>query len=200
MNSSAASVMVLWRVRPCCAVVLPAEGDAALIEGDEPGVGDRHAVRVARQIGQHRLGPGEGALGVDDPFALTQRREPVGEGLGIAELGVLAEELQLPGAMQALQLFEEAAPEQPRQHPHRQEEPRPARHPALAVGGEAAAGHDAVHVRMVRQRRAPGVQHQRGADPRTQVLRIGGDGAQRLGGDVEQQSRRSPPCCSRRWH
>ena len=41
---------------------------------------------------------------------------------------------------------------------------------------------------MMRQRRAPGVQHQGRADPGTQVLRIGGDRAQRLGGDVEQKS------------
>lgn len=53
---------------------------------------------------------------------------------------------------------------------------------------QPTAGHDAVHVRMVRQRRAPGVQHQRGADPGAQVLRIGGDGQQHLGGQVEQQA------------
>jgi hypothetical protein len=45
-----------------------------------------------------------------------------------------------------------------------------------------------VHVRVVRQRRAPGVQHQRGADARAQVLGIGRDPLQRLGGDVEQQA------------
>ena len=32
------------------------------------------------------------------------------------------------------------------------------------------------------------MQHQRGADARAQVLGIGGDGQQRLGGDVEQQA------------
>jgi hypothetical protein len=58
------------------------------------------------------LGSGEGALGVDDPLALSQRHEPVGEGLGIGQIHVLAEELQLPVTMQVLQFFEEATPEQ----------------------------------------------------------------------------------------
>ena len=44
-----------------------------------------------------------------------------------------------------------------------------------------------MHVRMMRERRAPGVQHQRRTDLGAQMLRIGGDRAQRLGGDVEQQ-------------
>jgi hypothetical protein len=41
---------------------------------------------------------------------------------------------------------------------------------------------------MVRQRRPPGVQHQRRADLRTQMLRIGSNGAQRLGRHLEQQT------------
>ena len=45
-----------------------------------------------------------------------------------------------------------------------------------------------MHVRVVRQRRTPGVQHQRGADARAQLLRIGGDGLQHLSGHVEQQA------------
>ena len=68
---------------------------------------------------------------------------------------MLAEELQLAGLMQPLKLIEEASPEQSRQHAHRQEEPRPAVHPSLAVGREPTAGHDGVHMRVVRQRRAP---------------------------------------------
>ena len=143
---------------------------------------------VARQIGENLLGSCERALGVDHPLALTQRYEPVGEGLGVGQIDVIAEELQLPVTMQVLQFFEEATSEQAREHPDREEEPRLARHPPIGIRREAAAGHDAVHMRMVGQGRAPSVQHQRRADPSTQVLRVGGDRAQGLGGDVEQQS------------
>ena len=55
---------------PRGAVILPAEGDAAFIEREQPLVRDRHPVGVAGQIGEHRSRAGERALGIDDPFAL----------------------------------------------------------------------------------------------------------------------------------
>lgn len=48
-------------------VVLPFEGDARVVEGDEPGIGDRDAMGVTREVGENGLGSGEGPLGVDDP-------------------------------------------------------------------------------------------------------------------------------------
>ena len=188
MNSSVATVMVFIASAPVLTIVLPAERDAAIVTSDEPRVCDRDPMGVAGQIGENLLRSCEGALGVDDPLTLTQRHEPVGEGIGISQIEVLAEELQLTIKMEVHKLFKEAAPEKTRQHPDREEEPRLARHPAVGIRCEAAAGHDAMHVRMMRQGRAPGVQHQVRADPGTQVLRIGGDRAQRLGGDVEQKS------------
>jgi hypothetical protein len=79
---------------------------------------------------------------------------------------MLAEELQLSGTMRVLQLFEEATPEQTREHSYREEEARLARHPPLGIGSETATGYDAVHMRMMSQRRAPSVQHQSRADAR----------------------------------
>ena len=145
---------------PVLTIVLPAERDAAIVTSDEPRVCDRDPMGVAGQIGENLLRSCEGALGVDDPLTLTQRHEPVGEGIGISQIEVLAEELQLTIKMEVHKLFKEAAPEKTRQHPDREEEPRLARHPAVGIRCEAAAGHDAMHVRMMRQGRAPGVQHQ----------------------------------------
>jgi hypothetical protein len=45
-----------------------------------------------------------------------------------------------------------------------------------------------MHMRMMRERRAPHVQDQRGTDLRAQMLGIGGDGAQDLGRNVKQQA------------
>ncbi len=45
-----------------------------------------------------------------------------------------------------------------------------------------------MHVGMMRERRSPGVQHQGRADLGTQMLRVGGDGQQSLGSNVEQQA------------
>ncbi|MGY4286903.1 hypothetical protein ACVWXO_006123 [Bradyrhizobium sp. LM2.7] len=57
----------------------------------------------------------------------------------------------------------------------------------LAVGRDAAARHDHVHVRVMGERRAPGVQHGGDADAGAEVLRIGGDRQQGLGRDLEQE-------------
>lgn len=84
--------------------------------------------------------------------------------------------------------LEEAAPEQAREHAHRQEEAGAARNPSLAIGRQPATRDDAVHVRVMCERRAPGVQYERGTDLGAKVFAICGDRAQRVGGDVEQQS------------
>src|ERR1700722_7397779 len=43
-------------------IILVPEGDAVLVEGDEPAVGDGDAVGIARQISEHRLGSAERRL------------------------------------------------------------------------------------------------------------------------------------------
>ncbi len=53
--------------------------------------------------------------------------------------------------------------------------------------GETSTGHDTVHMGVVRQRRAPGVQYEGRADARAQVLGVGGDGQENFSGDIEQQ-------------
>jgi len=89
--------------------------------------------------------------------------------------------------MQRCEAFEKEAAEQARQHAHGQEEAGLAGDPARAVWRKAAAGNDDVDVRMMGQRRTPGVQHGGEADARAQMLRVRGDGGQRLGGRSEQQ-------------
>ena len=70
---------------------------------------------------------------------------------------MFAEEIKVPVPMQVLDLFEKAAAERARQDSYREEEPRLAWHPAVGVGGESAAGHNAVRMRMMGQGRAPGM-------------------------------------------
>ncbi len=115
------------------AVILPAERDAALVHGDEALVGNRHPVRIARQIRQYRRRLGERALSIDHPLALAQRRAPVGEGCRIGQRGVFAEELQLAAVMGLGKLLKEAPAEQPREHAHGQEEAPPAGDPTFSV-------------------------------------------------------------------
>ena len=86
------------------------------------------------------------------------------------------------------ELVQEQASEQPRQHAHGQEEARPAGDPAASIGRKAATRHDAMQVRVMGQRRAPGVQHADKADPGAEVLGVPGDGDQGLGGGLEQDA------------
>ena len=76
------------------AVILVAEGHAALVEAEQPAVRDGDAVGVAGEIGEHRLRPGEGRLGIDEPVLFLERREMCGEGLSVTQAVDLAEERQ----------------------------------------------------------------------------------------------------------
>ena len=72
------------------AIVLPAETDMGRVKIEQTAVGDRDAMRIAREIGQDLLRTGEGLFGIDDPFALAQRREvssPRVDVLELAEIG-----------------------------------------------------------------------------------------------------------------
>ena len=90
--------------------------------------------------------------------------------------------------MQSQQPLNEQTPEQSRQNPHMQKEPRLARDPALAIWRQPTARNDHVDVRMMGQRRSPSVQNAGHADLRAEALGIGGDGRHRLGRCLEQQA------------
>ena len=156
------------------AVVLHLEGHAFRIEADQSAVGNRDAVGVARQVGQHRFGPGEGFLGIHNPVDLAQRLQESTKDGGIGKLGMVAEELQLPGFVQLGQPFQNEPPVQAGQHPDGQEEVLAAGDPLGAIGRQSTTRHDHVHMRVMRHCRSPGVQHRRDADLRTKVLGVGG--------------------------
>src|SRR5262245_42934940 len=85
------------------------------------------------------------------------------------------------------ELLQQQPAEQRRENRHREEIARATADPALAVEREAAAWHDHVDVRMVSERRAPGMEDREDADAGAEALGIGGDGEQCLGRDREQQ-------------
>ena len=89
--------------------------------------------------------------------------------------------------MQGREPFEKQAAEETRQNAHGEEEAGLAGDPAPAVRRQAAAGNDDVDMRMMGERRAPGVQHGGEADARAQMSGIGRDRGQRLGCGLEQE-------------
>jgi len=64
---------------PGATAILAAEADVVPIHFQQPIVGHRDTMRVARQIGQHALGPREGPLRIDDPVGSAQGRESCGK-------------------------------------------------------------------------------------------------------------------------
>jgi len=95
------------------AVILPAEGDGVGIGADQTAVRDGNTVSVAAEIGQHRLRAAEGRFGIDDPFNLAERGEPISEGIPCLQASHIAEEGKLTCAMQGHQPLKKQAPEQP---------------------------------------------------------------------------------------
>ena len=168
------------------AIVLPSEADTVAVEFDQPAVGNGDAVGVAAEIGEHGFGSGEGSLGINHPFDLAGWRQVFMEGGLVTEMSELAEEVEPSGFVCGVQSLQKQPAEQSRQHPHGQEEAGPAVDPVVAIQRDAATRHDAMHMRMMRQGRAPGMQDGGDGDVGTKVPRIGGDGDQRLGGSPEQ--------------
>ena len=95
--------------------------------------------------------------------------------------------MQVTGLECRRQTFEEQAPEQAREHANRKKESGSAGNPTLAVRRDAATRNDAVHVRVVLEVLAPGVQDCDDADVGAEVLAIGSNGDQRLGRSLKQQ-------------
>jgi len=62
-------------------VVLPAESDLVVLEGDEAMVGDGHAMGVAAEIAEHVMGTAKRRFGIDDPGLTEQGTQESAEGL-----------------------------------------------------------------------------------------------------------------------
>jgi hypothetical protein len=130
-------------------VIAPAETHLLSRRFDQTAVRDGDAVRVAPEIAQDRRGAGERALGIDDPLGAPQFAQASGKDRCGGETGQRAKELQSAGLERRFEVFQEQPAEQPREDAHRQEEAGSASNPAPAVRGQAAAGNEAVNVRMV---------------------------------------------------
>ena len=61
----------LVAMTPLGTIVFPPKGNPVFIAGNEPTVADGDPMGVARQIGEHGLGSGERALGIDYPVDLA---------------------------------------------------------------------------------------------------------------------------------
>src|SRR5215470_6233519 len=124
------------------AVILVAEGHAARIESKEATVRDGDAMGVAGEIGQHRLRPGEGWFGVDEPFLPLERCQMCGKDLAAMQVLDLAKEREPACRVGVGERRQEQPPEQAGKHLHRQEKAGLAAHPACPVERYPATRHN----------------------------------------------------------
>ena len=122
--------------------VLPTEGDKAVLQGDEPIVGEGDAIGIATEVGEDLLSAGEGGLAVHDPRLTSGLLELTTE----VFVRSPAELLLVEGL---LEQAEQLAAEDLREHAHGQEEVAAGGDPPGVVDVEPPAGDDAVDVRMV---------------------------------------------------
>jgi hypothetical protein len=103
-------------------VVLPAEGDAIFLAGDEAMVGDGDAVGVAGEVVEDMLGAAEGRLGVDDPLVRVELAQELAEALWLSQFLKGSVELQPALDNELLESSDELATEDATEDTDRQEE------------------------------------------------------------------------------
>ena len=200
MNSSAASVMTLLALGAVAAVVLVAEGDAALVEARSGGgsrwrrggcsATDRRAPPRARRRAAWRRPP-----------SASSGPAPGDAGRPGGRPGApwLPKKASRPASCSATSRVRNSRRNSlPSTRTGSRKAGRDDTQRA-AVERDAAARHDHVDMRMVGHRRAPGVEHGGDADARAEMLRDrrrSSASSRTLPGTA---GRRRPPCSGRRW-
>ena len=188
MNSSALSVMTLLAVCAVEEIILVAEGDADLVERDQPPVRDGDAVSIAREIGEHGFGAGKRRLGVDRPSltcgpARGDAGRPAGRQVGAGGRrrptcprrwsAISLVRNRRRNSLPSTRTGRRNAGREDIQRSPSSEMPPPGT--IMCTCGWCVSG------------RSPGVEHGGDADACAQVARIGGDRQHRLGRRAEQQ-------------
>lgn len=118
--------------------VAPAEGDVAVFECDESGVGDGHAMGISAEIAQRVFGSAEGAFGIDDPLVTIKGSQPGTKCARVVEICEAAVEPELAGGKGRLEPGDELAAEDATEHADGQKEAAGGSDPSAMVGSQSA--------------------------------------------------------------
>lgn len=157
-------------------VVLPAKRDAAVVERNEAIVRDGDAMGIASQVLQDLAWPTERFFRVDNPFGCVERGYeffPVGEA---SEFNYATVKRDGTFRVRLLQIPEELVSEQAAEDTHGNKEIFARGDPASLVGGDPAAGNNAVDVRVVMKRLSPGMEDGQEADFGAEMLWLARNG------------------------
>lgn len=141
-------------------VVLVGErhGFVRLIDGADALIGDSDPMGVAGKIGQNLFRPGEGALGIDDPFFLSGCPHQSFKASGSAERLELAVKRETSIAVKLSQSCAKLAAEYTGQRSDGKKPVRRRTRPR-AVRPQPTAGDDAMNMVVIEERLAPRVQY-----------------------------------------
>src|SRR5271154_644773 len=152
-------------------VVLPAKGDAIVVESDETMVGDGDAVSEASQVVENIFCPAERRLGVDDPLLTEEFMDETVEAIGLSEAEDRAVELELVLIKDLFEPVSELTAEDAAEYVDGEEETGRGCDPAVALLGQTASRNDAMDMRVMLQVLSPGVKHTEQTDVGSEMLR-----------------------------
>lgn len=135
-------------------VVLPAEADDPVDEVDEAGVGDRDAMGIASEVGEHPVGSAKRRLGIHHPGLGVECGQEVAPRDGYDEGRGAAREGQAVRPVRAVERLEVLRAEDLGEGPHRKEKAAARGEPARAVAAQRAARDHAVQMEMLREPKA----------------------------------------------
>jgi len=130
-------------------VVPPEESNLAVLEGDQPMVGDGHAMGITGQIVQDIFRTAEGRLGIDHPILTVQGTDQGAKQLGASKCLLVSIKPQFPLLESPAQAGHKFAPKDAAEDFHRQEEGIGGMNPAGVIGGQTARRNHAVDMGVV---------------------------------------------------
>ena len=104
----------------------------------------------------------------------------------VAERFQIAEELEFASGMSLCQTLQEETAEKAAEDLDREKEAAAAANPLVVIGGETAAGNDAMQVRMKVKGLTPGMKHGEKAGLHAETFWVAGNGEQGFGGGAEE--------------
>jgi hypothetical protein len=130
-------------------VVFPAEGDLAVLQGDQTPVGDGYTMGIAREVPQDVLGLTQRLLRIDDPCGTPEGSQEALPGLRRRKALTAPGQCQHPSASGLLEGVQEQPPEAPTEDLHRQEKVWAAGDPPGPVGRQAPSREDTMEMRVM---------------------------------------------------
>lgn len=169
--------------------ISPAKRDLVIQEGNEPGIGNRNAMRVSAEVAQHLLRSAERRLAVDHPSRRMQLADQTPKQSGLRQTAKQAVKPELSGSVSLLKRFEKLAAEDFAENRFREKEALASgAHPMGMVARQTAGSYDTVNMGMMLELLIPRMQNAEEADLGTEAPGVCGNFDESLCAAAEQQS------------